>query len=140
MDNFSEVKSVSIPFPDLVGLREGLAEMDRPDTLPVPLEVPYELAFPIDGILDALDYVGKTYEELMEAIAAVSTTTYVNYVVDMPVSIVNTYEMPSICVDEGDVIVEVDLPDIPDYAPDIAEQTGILVKILAFRRTFCNSK
>lgn len=127
--NNSWGNSVTGTIPVLEGLQLPVfPEMAVPQSLPVP----YGLSFPWQIELDLKGYIGSTIDDILEGVASIPMPKWIEDLKDIPKPIIDSLPVPDVVLDEDGVIVDVEVPDIPDNIPDIKEQTGLLAAIHSF--------
>lgn len=98
--------------------------------LPIVKSVPINLTFPWDLDIDTKDVIGLTVDQLLEQLSSISLIPYIQELLDLPKTAVDSMNPPIIDVDEDTkLITGVRDTTIDDVLEDSKEQTTIIGNI-----------
>lgn len=126
--NSTKSNTVSVQFDDLVAISDIPNITTLTPDIPIAKSVPIGLTMPWDLNINTEDVVGLNIEQLLQVINNSQLEEYLDRLLDLPKSIVDSMNPPVIGVEEG-VITGVTETTWDDALPDIKEQTDILTQI-----------
>lgn len=94
---------------------------DKPITMPdvIVRPIPSDgVSFPLGRVLDVPQYVGQTYDKVLEGVASYPVDDFLDYVRGLTVPFVNALSPPFVRTDEDDLVIGVDIPDEPVIGDD----------------------
>lgn len=131
--NTYEASVCSYPVEPLAGLVDLDIQLDMDlenlQALPVPygLTLPWQLA--LGHSISA--YVGQHIDSLVKGIDDINIRAWEQLLLDFPKARLDALPVPKVIVDENGIILDIEVPDIPDDLVEQKQQTGLLGGILS---------